>query len=717
MSRFIIYLTFLAGFLPFTPGNAAYAADEDSTPAKIEPSTAGNSLPLAIDEIEAVEVEKLESPLSETRVETHRSTGVAAGYRFIGVDGFGGRAAEFVDLHSGPEFSYMNSVIGRDHKFILDGIFVSDNDFNANLTYDYMGSYRLKFSTDSFYHNLDNYSLFTPDFNFGSSYAPKAMDAGENYGIRVEQDLASLRARIGTYPIHLNLQYWRMLKKGDSQLRYADTAFFPGNAKNSIYSVRRPVDLQTHEGRIGFDAHIGHIDLIYDLTIRQQDNGAGAPVDSFVDRTSPGSYQRTAGNYEHNEIPESRYISHTVKLHTEQTGGIVAAAAYTIAQRENRSSLSHVSGADGLKETLQTAAGDLVYTHGKEISMALRFRHQEINRDSATITALNFTTPSSGNEINANQGIDTKKDIITAVFSYKPLNTMTVKGEYKGEFTDRRNTGSWDPYQNSSGISIPSGSDLHRGTVSVLSKPVKNLRLKAKYSFTTVNDPEYGVSFDNRHEGQLLAVYTLKDRIGFSGNYLISRDENESSSIRRLYLGDSAATPPIPPNYDSVKTGRERVNNSATGSVWGNLLEGRLSLTGTAGILHSKADQQALFSATSDQQTSAATNYKSQALLYGITASFKPVDKLETSVAVQQIRSYSEFDPDYFGDTANNTSGIKELSWLKTIENSFSLNAAYQLHKNVSFGVDYRYRKYDDQRSSMFDGSVSTVMTTLSAKW
>lgn len=690
---FVAALTF--GFVQFgTAVHAEVQTDEEKYYLETEKPS---PLLESTDEDESVSVEL---PLAESKVETHIIHKTSAGYRFFSFDGYGGRAARYEDLHSGPVLGAQYSLLGKDHKFLLDGSFLSDNDYNGDLAYDYMGLYRMHFRTESLYHNLDNLSVAFEPFVLGASnYGALPLDVGSKYGIRVEQDLVSARIKSGSYPIHFNLQYWRMQKDGVSQLRFADHAF--RNDPNTLYSRARSINWETHEGKIGFDAHLGPMDVIYDFTARQFTNHGSTPVNGYVARNHADLvYQRGAGSYEHNEVPDSKFFAHTIKLHTEQTGGIVGAAAYTISKRTNLSSLNQVRGANGLSDTLQTAAGDFVYTPCKEFSLAVRLRHQEIDRDTATLTVPSFT-PSA---ITANQGLDIQKDVISTVLSIRPVDAFTIKGEYRGEFIHRDNTEAWNPNgDNVSGVTLPEHSERHRGVITLLTRFYKGLRLKARYSYTTVSQPEYGASYDSRHDGQLLATYSLKDRIGVTANYQISRETNDSKSVAAIH------------DLGFVDIGRNKKSASATASVWGNILDGRLSLTGTAGLIRSTADQQSLFSAVVGPSTAVASNYTSQSLLYGITIALRPMDKLSTSLALQQVRSYSEFDPTVTAGV--NTDGIKSFSSLKTVENAVSFSNEYQLMKLISCGLGYAFKEYKDERNSQFDGSVHSVIASITAKW
>lgn len=675
-------------------GNVAHAEAQPDDEKEL--SETGTSSPLleTTDEEESVSVEL---PLAESKVETHIIHKTSAGYRFLSFDGYGGRAARYEDLHSGPVFAGQYSLLGRDHKFLLDGSFLSDNDYNGDLTYDYKGLYRLHFRTESLFQNLDKLPVTFETFG---DYSGNPLDIVSKYGIRVEQDLVSARIKAGSYPIHFNLQYWRMQKDGMSQLRFADQAF--RNGPNTVYSRSQSINWETHEGKIGFDAHIGPIDLIYDFTARQFTNHGSSPVDSYVARNHADFiYQRVVGRYEeHNDVPNSKFFAHTIKLHTEQTGGIVGAASYNISRRTNLSSISQVRGVNGLSDTVQTAAGDFVYTPCKEFSLAVRFRHQEIDRDTASVTALSLI-PST---ISANQGLDTRKEVVSTVLSIRPLDALTLKGEYRGEYIHRDNTGLWNPNgTNLTGVSLPENSERHRGIVTLLTRPYKGLRLKARYSYTTVDKPEYGASYDSRHEGQLLATYTLKDRLGITANYLVSREQNDSKQVATL-------------TSQYMDLSRNKKNVSATASVWGTLLDGRLSLTGTTGFIRTAADQNTLFAAKTGGLGSVTTsNYTSQSLLYGITIAVRPLEKFSTSLSLQQIRSFSEFDPTAASGVV--TDGIKSFSSLKTVENSVHFTNEYQLTKLISLGLGYAFKEYNDEHDSQFDGSVHSVTAVVTAKW
>lgn len=641
-----------------------------------------------------------EEVLSEAKVKTRNVASAFAGYRFLQIDSFGGRAAEYEYLHSSAVGGALFDSLGKDLKFSLEGAFLNDKDYHGDLLTDYKGLYRFHLRTESLFHNLDHEQLFTPAFTSqGIQNQSNDLNPADRYGIRVEQDLAQFRYRLRDYPVHLNLGYWRLAKEGNSQLRFADHAFqSPTGGANTIFSRTRRIDRQTHEASIGLDSHLGPVDLIYDFKIREFDDRVATPRDNFVERRNfSNALVRSGGLQEHNEDPESRFHSHTVKLHTSLTGGIVGAASYTFGRRESLSNLEDVIVAERSRDTLHNAAGDFVYTPCKEFSLALKYRRQEVDRDNpATISsAFSATT-----EQTVRASIDTVKDVALATVSFRPTNLLSFKGEYKGEFQQRENAELWQD--------LAASSDTHRGTFSILSRPLKGLRIKALYSYSTTNRPDYGNSFAEKHEGQFLATYNSLNRWGFTANCRIAEESNDQIGITVF----------LPPAFQAesleLARGREKSSTSTFASVWVTPLD-RLTITGSYGLLRNKTDQALLFDSSSSDQ--AVTNYAAQAQVYSISSVYRLDERLDLSLALQQVRSFSEMEPESKTVGGVDTSGIKEISRARTVESSVSARADYHLTRNISCALDYSYRDYDEKNSASSDGTVQTVMARLAAKW
>jgi predicted porin len=146
----------------------------------------------------------------------------------------------------------------------------------------------------------------------------------------------------------------------------------------------------------------------------------------------------------------------------------------------------------------------------------------------------------------------------------------------------------------------------------------------------------------------------------------------------------------------------------------------RLTISGSYGLLWNKVEQGVLFVALVPG-SDAAASYSSQAQLYAINAAYQLSEQLDLSLALQQVRSLSRFEPAFksltvFGSSWD-TGGVKEISQARTVESSLSARGDYRLSKNSSCSVDYSYRDYDNENAALFNGTVQTVMAYLTVKW
>jgi hypothetical protein len=656
-------------------------------------------------------------------VETHTVMEGFSGYRFLSVRSFGGRAAEYDYLHSGVTAGAHLNSLGPELKYAVEGAYLNDKDYHGDLLFDYKGYYRLHLRAESLFHNLDHERMFAPDFNSPdalgqtANYEAKSLDMEPSlsHGVKVKQELAALRLKPGDYPLHLNLGYWRLAREGSSQLRFSDHAFEgpplttpPTIYSNTIYSRTRETDRLTQEGNVGLDTHIGPLDLIYTFQIRQFEELTDIPRDNYIGRVDvANTLVRSAGLQQHNENPDSRFMAHTVKLHTSLSGGITGAVSYSYGRRENRSNLTDIKGADQVAATLRNIAGDFTYTPCRQFFVAIKYRRQEVDTDTPAFLVSAFAAPSA--IVPVRPALDSRKETITVSLSLRPLALLTIKGEYAGEFLHRDNIHNGPPELS---WELPENSTTHRGTLTLLSRPIKGVRLKAVYIYSTEDHPSYGSSPAEKHEGQLLATYTGGARWGATASYRAFRESNDE------IMRETVNFPLSPLTFTPFPTplSRDRKGNNATLTLWGTPME-RLTLTGSYGLLRTSADQQALLSSITPGVLN-NTNFTSQAQIYGLNAAYNINERLDISLALQQIRSFAEFAPAAAViSAAGNTFGLTDISRLKTVESTFSARAEYHTSRNVSCLLDYTYRDYDEKTSSLIDGTVQTVMAHLTAKW
>jgi Putative outer membrane beta-barrel porin, MtrB/PioB len=645
------------------------------------------------------------------KIEAHTIVDGFAGYRFLSVNHNGGNAAQYEYLHSNPAFYSLASYLDSDTRVSVEGGYLNDKDYHGELSYDYKGIYRFKFWTESLFHNLGHDQLFKPDFTLGgSSYTANDPLPGALYGVRVEQDLAQFRYKPERFPFHLNLGYWRLLREGTTQMIYADQAF--EGPVNTVYSKTRKVDGETHEGQIGFDAHMGYFDLIYDFRIREFINHAGTPRDFFSARLDPKEQMpRAGGLLEHSDAPDSRFLSNKIGLHTSMSGGLVGAVSYNLGKRENLVNLGDVRGADQTYTITHNVAGDLSYTPCGYFSFALKYRHLEVDRHSPpAITYIPAVTPRVG----VRPAVNTDKDTITATFTYKPVKLLSLKGEYRGEFLSRDNLDPWVVTGRIASLNYPEHSDTHTGTLTLLSRPITGMRIYAQYLYSAADKPIYASSYEEKHEGSFKLSYNATNRWGLAANARISRENSDHLSVTTIV--PDPAIPVTTANTATYQMPKNRRVANSTLSVWVVPLK-KLTVTGSYGLLRNGSDQGILFAGPL-QGSNTMANYTQQAQVFGINSTYHVDEKCDLSLGLQQVRSYAQFDPRFImvGPT-NNTAGIKQLSQIKTVESSLSARADYRFSKNLSSALEYSFRDYADKIASLFNGSVNSVMLYVSAKW
>ena len=689
----IAVLLLLAALLP--PMARAAESNLDHGDALVAPSGSEGEGEWATEQL-VTEEETSE----EMKLETHTILEGAAGYRFLTVDSNGSRAATYDYLHSSAVGGLSYNRLGKDLKFGLEGIYLNDKDYHGDLLYDYSGFYRLHLRTESLFHNLDHVPLFAPAFTFmndqrqPATYSPADLDPGGVYGVRVEQDLAQFRYKLHNYPLHVNLGYWRLLREGSRQLRFADHTFEA--TANTFYSTARPIDRETHEGSVGLDAHVGPVDIVYTFLVRQFGDISAVPRDLFATRTA------SPQQLPHNETPDSRYLAHTVKLHTSLDGGITAGASYTFGSRDNLSRLSDVQGVEQRGATIRNAAADFSYIPCASFTLALKYRRQDVDNDTpATLLAGFIPQP-----VSVRPTFNVSRDVATATMSFRPINLLTFKGEYKGEFTHRDLGLSGDETLNWHGL--PGNSTTHRGTFAILSRPLKGLRFKAQYSYAATDNPAYGTTPAERHEGQFLATYSRANSWGVTANYHSVRDKNDD--IHRLEIVSVTPLVYVPL---SQPLGRDKATDNMTTSIWFTPFA-PLTISGSYGFLRTSIDQGIMFSVISPSLQDVA-NYSSQAQIYSVSGVYRFNEKASLSLALQQIRSSSDFDPQPLATV--DTSGLKDISRVKAVESSISARADYRFTELFSCALDYSYRDYDEKNSSLSDGSVQTVIASLAARW
>jgi len=653
------------------------------------------------------------TPEDERQVDVLEQKGGALGYSFVFDDGYGGRALEYGWLKSSRSGGLFYRHLEKDSNLEVDGFFLNEHDYHGDLLLDYRGDYRLHLRTESLHHNLDRELLFSPNFQTGRSDAPTPadylalQDPATRYGVSAVQDRADFRYRLHNFPLHVNLGYWRYLKEGTVQQRFADASF--EGATNTVRAEARSIERQIQEGRLGLDAHLGPVDVIYDFKFRQFEDRLPTPVALFEARNDLAGNPATVGGLrQHNEEPDSRFVSHTVKLHTSLAGGVVGSGSYSIEERENLSRLTDSTGSRRAKVHLQNAAGDFVYTPSKEYSLALKYRRQELDHGNrGALTSSNFVDPVQF----VKPPLDTTKDVVITTLSYKPRLNLSLVAEYRGEFLKRSNVSelpapaTWV---------LPGNSATHTGSLALFYRPVKGLRTSANYSYAATDHPSYGASFQQRHEGKVLATYTRSNSWGATLHGIIRRDSNDE--VEHFLIN----FPLEPLTYTAypLRSRERRTENSNLG-LWFVPLP-KLTVGGNYAYLQSRVDQAVLFT-TVFAGSEAASEFSSRSHVYGVNASYSFDEKLDLSIMLQQVRSNSAFKPEptTFTVIPGSSAGIQQITEQETVIGSLSARGEYRFNRVCSTSLQYTVSDYKEKNPaySAYNGTVHAVVAGVAAKW
>ncbi|MBI2355191.1 MAG: MtrB/PioB family outer membrane beta-barrel protein [Deltaproteobacteria bacterium] len=636
-----------------------------------------------------------------------------AGYRFITPVDVPAAAAPYTRLKSGVTGGVTAGTIAPDLKLDVEAAFLHEDDYHAELFLDYGGLYRLHLENVALWHNLLREPL-TP-----GTLAPRELDAAAGHGIRSTITQVDGRIKLGNNPLHLHLAYWELGREGFRQLIFSDHAFDGTQPlDNSIISRSSRVDTVTREGSIGLDGHLGFLDLSYGFRIRDFSNQAPDNRDVFIGRA-----ELLPGSQAHDLVPESRVISHSFKLFTDMSGGLVGSAAYVLTQRENGADRGDARPSSHPADTLHSVAGDLSYTPLRALSFALKYRRLEIDRDSPLTVFHPFSQVQANPSgvLPVRPSSDTVRDSATISATYRPSKKTYYRLEYQAQLESRTNLPDRLDLGNPAALRSDSR-QTHSAKANLSWEPYKGMKLNATYSYDTCDNPAFPASFSDRHTGKLFLSYNRSGRWGATASYLVSR---ENGSIGAATVTSGVTQIVTPSGAAEFRLPRENRNNSVNTSVWFSPLE-RLTITASHSFLQSDIDQTILFT-TQSPGSLAAGNYLATAHVYGIDAAYALSEQLDLSLAFQQVRSNSRFNvqPDSTYtvlDTSSGqlatftTAGITGLTRLDTTETGIAARADWRVGKHVGCALDYSFRLFDSG-NPLFDGAVHATSLALTARW
>ncbi|MDY0384760.1 hypothetical protein [Trichlorobacter sp.] len=611
----------------------------------------------------------------EVAAEQQFTGSLSGGYRMASSSGSAALVNPYGVNRSGAAAAFTLGLLGPEQKLRAAGQFLHPDDYLGELFFDYAGMVRVDLESRSLRHNLIREPLFQ---SFTSTTAPFMTYTAVPDSTPGEPELVTrqsrvdTRVRLGHLPAHLSLGYWRFDRSGSEQRVVSDVTF----PNNTFYSVARRIDQATNEARVGVDANLGPVNLAYSFRIRDFNNQATPLTISSL----PAAVMVPA---------EGRVTTHSAKAFSNLSGGLTATAAYSISQRENTSQRSDLYRSSQPRDTIQQISGDLSYTPLPQLSMALRYRHREVDRDTPGLVGSVY----SAGIIAVQPATSTTKDAVSLSAAWRPVSRLMLRGEYCAELISRDQV--WDAATSSLGSDA---NQLHSGTLAVLWRPLRTTRFHASYRYTANSQPTPLYGFDDRHTGNLLLDWSSTGRWGVSAHYRAIADRNDERSTVTA------------PTIREIATPRDSLHQSAGGSVWFSP-QSRLVLTVTYGWLGLDARQTSLFN-PADATTRTATSYTSQAHVYGLEGAYAANDRLDIGLGLHQTRSQARFQVPSWSSAA----GIGTDSRLDTTETAASGRLDWRLTPHLGCLLEYRFSAYRGQ-DRRYDADLHQTLLSLKARW
>jgi hypothetical protein len=606
-------------------------------------------------------------------------------------NGLVGPTYNWVSLDRSPragEYQFLESSFGGvlqtewdplPQRFSLDTNYLNRKDYFGEMDYAYRDVVVVNLLTRGMFHNLDHLSLGVDD---PTTPSPSFTDLnpGDRYGIESQLRKAFIRFKTPDFPFHLYAEAVTTDREGKIQQLFL-RGFTGGLDK---VSQTRDIDWNSQEVRVGLNSHLGPLEADYSHSEKK--------FQSLSDKALFDIYPLFA--VPHNEVPELKSSSDTVKLHTSYTGKIVAAVTYSSGDKKNVDSSA--------KADFRNAAGDLTITPAAGLLLVLKYRHYDLSlSDPDTVTL-----PGVGSTFNVRAPISSTRDVMSGAVRYRVTDRVTVRGEYAVALTVRDAAHGADftplqiaPTQTGTG---PNTWDVAHRTLKSTEKLglsyrfTNKLALRADIAAAQVTDPAYADDPDRINSGKATVTWSPGSRVIALASYGGVREQRDN--LAAPLAGGS----------------RKADRDQALGSV--TLLVGkRSSVTASYLYFKNKTSESLTFTDLAGAfSVEDRVPYGDKAQVFSLAAS-QSVGEGATLTA-EASKSYSSGSFRIDGSVPN-TSGIDAFSDLRVVEDIYTAGLELQISRNVGSELRYQHRHFDDKIDNAQDGRVDTALAALHVRW
>lgn len=604
---------------------------------------------------------------------------IYSGYRFVDKDG-SERVFEYEYLDDYFEISGDLRIFEYPHRLHIESDFNNPEDYYGDLRYAYTDRVLFRWLNTTVTHNLTNIELSDPDSST-SSPGISVSDQGIEYGTGTGINRIDLRLKKHNFPLHAYANVMHVRREGERQQRSLTGS---GSYNNILRTTQsRDIKQDTKTYIIGTNSHLGPLEADLRHTEKRfNDRGDEVLYDSYSSSSS-----RSAGAFPHNEIPELKGSSNSIRFHTSYTGKLVASAGFKVKERENTLS--------GATQDIFTGTGSLRWMPLTTLSFFLNYSHRDIDAESAaSVSMLDISSPSNRYTYQVKPPLSSTTDNISLTGRYRPVSKVTLRTKYSCMHIERENAGLWNLEDSTTRNTLSFSADT---------RIVRGLEIKTNYTHHDIRNPSYNTEPDDSDRGMVSVSWLPRQGINLLASYSVTKDSRDDLDYTETQDAYS----------------RDLRSDTVFGSGTFQILKD-LSLTAGYAYMRYKIRQDIVYALTSGAELSDKdVPLDDKAHVYSISLDYIPIDNLILLTQVSHTRTSGEFRPD--SPDLTSPVSVSSYSQFETTETVYEVAGRYDFSNGFSGGIETRYSDFDDVLDNIHDnekdGDAMLVLLTVSKKW
>ena len=353
--------------------------------------------------------------------------GLAAGYSLPEDTGRTGshKAAEFYSMESSPSVGVLFKSAPLPHRTHLELDFFSASDWYGDFRYSYLDNVMIRLLPRRIRHNIDNLTLYDFDgAGTGKAEVENLNPLDDDYGFDIDINQWYFRLKTPGYAIHLYSKGEIITRTGEQQLRFlGGSGWFTDMTR---ISETHEIDEQKIDVSVGATAHLGPIEIELLEQARSFKSNSGTSVHTY-----DYSGITTGNNEDHHVVPELEATTHSLRVHTSQTGRVVAAG--TIIQHTKTNETSNVEA-----ENL-VGFGEVTWLPLSYLSLTTKVRFQKNDSSTQSNSTLGLDYRDYNNNIVdyiVNPGVESETTTASLNVRYTLIPKTSLYGKYTSKVKD-----------------------------------------------------------------------------------------------------------------------------------------------------------------------------------------------------------------------------------------------------------------------------------------